>query len=161
MLNNVQNQSALTGRLPFLIHIKRTVENSLHTYGSFTLKEPGTEQTALSGYSVEPGGFSGPAHLSGKKLPAGTYRLSWQFIPGDGNRLVLYNMQVAEHQRVLLGNAGIISEEENSYLVLSATARYHSDGGASLHSARDMRNKLEAYVRRAGVENVQVQIDDF
>ena len=161
MLNNVPNQSTLADQQTLLIHIRRNAENSLHTYGSFTLTEPGTDQTALSGYSVEPGGFSGPVHLSGKKLPAGTYRLSWQFIPGDGNRLVLYNAQVPERRQVLLANTGVISEEENSYLVLSATARYHTEGAAMLHSARDMRNKLEAYVRKAGVENVQVQIEDF
>ncbi len=161
MLNNEPKQSTLAGQSSLLIHIKRNAENSLHTYGSFTLNEPGKEYSSLSGYSVEPGGFSGPAHLSGKKLPAGTYRLSWQFIPGDGTRLVLYNAQIAEHRQVLLGNAGIISEEKNSYLVLSGTARYHSESGAALHAARDMRNKLEAYVRKAGVDNVQVQIDDF
>lgn len=158
MFTNVPGQS--TNETGLLIHIKRSSENNVHTYGSFVLKDLNTEQT-LSGYSVEPGGLTGPLHLSGKRLPAGSYRVSWHFIAGEGSRLVLYNALVKEHQQVLLGNAGTLTSDQ-SYLTLLSSPCYQTGvGGGGLGDARSVQSKIEALVRNAGVAQVQVQIDDF
>ncbi len=157
MLTNVPGRS--TNETGLLIHIKRSTENNLHTYGSFVLKDLSTEQ-ALSGYSVEPGGLTGPMHLSGKRLPAGNYRLAWRFIPGSGNRLVLYNALVKEHQEVLLGNAGTLTGDQ-PYLALLSAPCYQAGINSSLSDARSVQGKVEALVQKAGVEQVQVQIEDL
>lgn len=156
MLTNVQSQSPQQEGL--LIHIKRSSENNVHTYGSFVLKDSATEQ-ALAGYSIEPGGLTGPLHLSGKRLPAGTYRVSWQFIPGDGNRLVLYNARIGEHRRIVLGNTSAIDAAEG-YLALLGAPWHKAGSGNSLNEARAMQSKVETLVQKAGAEQVTVQIDD-
>ncbi|RFM25592.1 hypothetical protein [Deminuibacter soli] len=157
MLNNLDNQPAEEPKMQ--LHIRRTLENSAHTYGSFTLDDAGNTEQSLSGYSIEPGGLSGPVHLSGKRLPAGVYRLAWEQVAGEGNRLVLYNSLISKSRQVVLGNTGALPEG-STYLVLLQAPGYTAGSGASMHDARALQHRLEARLKTAGVDQVEVHIHD-
>jgi hypothetical protein len=138
--------------------VKRTAENSRHTYGAFHLDVAGG-QKAVTGYTLEPGGLSGPTHLSGNLLPAGTYRLDWQPVPGEGNKLVLFNEHLPRQRQFQLNRAADV-QSGSPYLVLSLTPVY-STGEFLQHAARTAGFEVEALLRKHGLDNVVLRIEDF
>lgn len=138
--------------------ITRSAENSRHTYGAFRMTDA-ADNVEVTGYTLEPGGLSGPFHLSGKRLPAGTYKLDWQYVPGEGNRLVLFNAHLNAGQLFQLNSTGALPEEKG-YLVLSRLPIYEPTN-ALVFSARSAGFELESVLRKVGLENVQVHVSDL
>ncbi|HEY0272644.1 MAG TPA: hypothetical protein VGC22_05620 [Chitinophaga sp.] len=140
------------------LFIARHAENSRHTYGAFKMTDA-ANNVAITGYTLEPGGLSGPFHLSGKRLPAGAYRLDWQYIPGEGNRLVLFNGRLPAGRLFQLNHTGALPENKG-YLVLSRQPIYEPTNAMGF-SARSAGFELEALLRKVGVTEVEVRVTDY
>lgn len=141
-----------------VLTISRTAENSRYTYGVFKLS--GAEgHNDVTGYTLEPGGHAGPFHLSGNRLPAGVYKLDWQHIPGEGNRLVLYSEQLQASQQFQLNSTGVLPEDKG-YLVLSRQPIFGATNALSF-AARDAGFELESVLRKVGVSTVEVHVTDY
>ena len=153
--------SALTAVEAPAVHtltITRSAENSRHTYGAFRMTDA-AENVEVTGYTLEPGGLSGPFHLSGKRLPSGTYKLDWQYISGEGNRLVLFNEHLPAGELFQLNHTSALPEEKG-YLVLSRLPIYEPTNALTF-SSRSAGFELESVLRRVGLENVLVHVSDL
>lgn len=129
------------------IYYQRLSEGNDFTLGQFLVTG-----SKLRGYFLEPAGPSTKETKKDRRIPPGTYNLTWHYGNKYRNVVKLYNGDVPVDRAILIHGGNYAKDTEGCLLPGTGATK------TSVSNSQDMLRVLNRYIRAKGVRNVQLVI---